>query len=162
MADDPKDTPATGDDPKPETGKPDAPDSDDVKAIKAALKKANKEAETFRLKVKELEDKEKSDSEKLSEKAADAEKRAQEAEIRAMRLEVAFEKGLKPAQAKRLVGTTKEELEEDADDFLASIAGDDKGKPGTKPTEDLKGGGDPTEDPLEMNPKKLADMVERY
>jgi hypothetical protein len=41
-----------------------------------------------------------------------------DAELRATRLEIAHEKGLTPAQAKRLVGATKEELEADADEIL--------------------------------------------
>jgi hypothetical protein len=53
-----------------------------------------------------------------AEKRAAAEERATQAELRAARLEVAAEKGLTPAQARRLVGTTKEELEADADQIL--------------------------------------------
>jgi hypothetical protein len=49
------------------------------------------------------------------------ERKAAEAETRAMRLEVAQAKGLNAAQAKRLQGTTREELERDADDLLAAF-----------------------------------------
>ncbi|AXH89415.1 hypothetical protein [Micromonospora aurantiaca] len=56
-----------------------------------------------------------------AEKRAAAEQRAEQAELRALRLEVAAEKGLTPAQAKRLVGATREELEADADDILATF-----------------------------------------
>lgn len=159
MADEPQD-PSVTDDKKPEAK--DEPKSDDLEAMKAALKKANKEAETFRRQLKEIEDKDKSESEKAAERAAMAEKRAQEAELRAMRLEVAVSKGLTPAQAKRLVGTTQEELEADADEFLESIRPDDNGKPPVgKPREDLRGGGAPSEEPEEMDPRKLAEMVPR-
>lgn len=51
-------------------------------------------------------------------KTAAEKDRADKAELKALRLEVAAEKGLKPSQAKRLVGTTKEELEADADEIL--------------------------------------------
>lgn len=159
MADEPQQPSETEEPKKPETGKP---DGDDIAAMKAALKKANKEAEAARLKLKEIEDKDKSESVKATERAEAAEKRAQEAELRAMRLEVATAKGLSAAHAKRLSGSTKEELEADADDFLESIKPDDKGTPPGKPREDLRGGGDPTEDPEEMDPRKLADMVPRY
>jgi hypothetical protein len=89
--------------------------------VKAALRKANKEAETLRLKLQEFEDRDKTEAQRLAERADAAEKRAIELETQAMRLEVAAEKGLTPAQAKRLVGSTREELESDADELLATF-----------------------------------------
>jgi hypothetical protein len=89
--------------------------------VKRALAKANKEAETLRLKLKEFEDRDKSEAEKLAERVDAAEKRAVEMEAAALRLEVAAEKGLSPAQAKRLVGTTRDELEADADELLTTF-----------------------------------------
>ena len=86
--------------------------------VKRALNKANKEAEQLRLKLKEYEDRDKTEQQKLAESQAAAEERAVAAELRASRLEVAAEKGLTPAQAKRLVGATREELEADADEIL--------------------------------------------
>src|SRR3954453_3126468 len=100
MADDPKDDPAK-DDPKdpPARGKP---TDDDVAELKAALRKANKEAETNRLKLKELEDKDKSESEKLTTRVAELEKDLVEANSRVTRYEVAIDKGLSKTQARRL------------------------------------------------------------
>jgi hypothetical protein len=86
--------------------------------VKRALNKANKEAEALRLKLKEFEDRDKSEQQKLTEAHAAAEKRAAEAELRATKLEIAADKGLTPAQARRLVGATREELEADAEDIL--------------------------------------------
>jgi hypothetical protein len=86
--------------------------------VKAALRKANKEAETLRLKLQEFEDRDKTEAQKLADRAESAERRAADVESRALRLEVAFEKGLTPGQAKRLVGSTREELEADADEVL--------------------------------------------
>lgn len=83
-----------------------------------ALRKANKEAETLRLKLKEFEDRDKSDLERANERAETAEKAAADHATAALRLAVAFEKGLTPAQAKRLVGSTQDELEADADEIL--------------------------------------------
>lgn len=71
--------------------------------------------------LQEIEDAQKSAEERASEALTNAEKRALEAESRALRLEVASEKGLTPAQAKRLVGSTREELESDADDLLENF-----------------------------------------
>ena len=72
-------------------------------------------------------------------------------------------KGLTPAQAKRLQGATRDELEADADDLLETFkpAEGVKPPPGGKPTERLTGGGDPTEEPVELDPRKLAAGVRR-
>ncbi len=50
-----------------------------------------------------------------------AEERAAKADLRALKVEVAFEKGLTQAQAKRLVGSTREELVADADEILVDF-----------------------------------------
>lgn len=57
----------------------------------------------------------------LEERVAEIERHAKESEARAMRAEVANAKGLTPTQAKRLIGTTREELEADADELLMDI-----------------------------------------
>lgn len=85
--------------------------------VKAALRKANKEAETLRLKLKDLEDRDKSETQRLTDRVEAAEKAASAHEATALRLSVASEKGLTAAQAKRLVGATRDELETDADDL---------------------------------------------
>lgn len=71
--------------------------------------------------LKEFEDRDKTEAQKMQDRAEAAEKRASDLESHAVRLEVAAEKGLTPAQAKRLVGTTREELIADADDLLATF-----------------------------------------
>lgn len=103
-------------------GKPENAQPDEVPpAVKAALRKANKEAETLRLRLKEFEDRDKSEAEKVAERLAAAEDRASKAETDLIRMEVAAAKGLTPAQAKRLVGATREELETDADELVATF-----------------------------------------
>jgi chromosome segregation ATPase len=97
-------------------------------ALRKQLEKARREAASYRTKVreleplaskaKELEDAGRSDLEKLTARAEQAERERAEATARALRLDVAFEKGLTPAQAKRLVGNSREELEADADEIL--------------------------------------------
>jgi hypothetical protein len=77
--------------------------------------KANAEAAQ---KLQTFEDRDKTEAQKLTERAEAAEKRAAQIEGRAMRLEVAAEKGLTPAQAQRLVGETREQLEADAEALL--------------------------------------------
>lgn len=168
---DPADPPAPQDPPQ------DPPQEGNVEELpqwaREALTKANKEAASYRTKVRELEplaskareaeEATKSEIQKANEQLAEAQRKAQEAELRAMRLEVATEKGLTKSQAKRLVGSTREELEVDADELLADFGGESKPPPpATKPSERLRGGGDPTEEPEEMDPRKLADSAVPY
>lgn len=68
-----------------------------------------------------LEEAKKTEQQRLEERAAKAEQDHQAAQTEAARLRVALEKGLTPAQAKRLVGTTEEELSADADELLADL-----------------------------------------
>ena len=89
-------------------------------------KRAKENAEAAK-KLAEIEDSKKSEIEKLTEQQQVAQKRAEEAELKALRLEVAASKGLTPAQAKRLVGGTIEELEADADELIATFAASDDG-----------------------------------
>lgn len=170
MADDPTndDKPDTSAKPDAGTDKPDLGDAGKraLDAERAARKAAEKQTADLAARLKEIEDRDKSDGEKQSERLAAAEKRANDAEARAMRLEIAATKGLTASQAKRLVGTTKEELEADADELLADFApanGGDESKPtpGGRPKERLRGGGDPTEEVEETDPRKLAEMVSR-
>lgn len=148
MADDPI-TPEPEKDPEP-TPEEDAPKpAADIPAeVKAALKKANKEAETLRLKLKEYEDRDKTEVDKLNERLALAERRALDAE----RLEVALDKGLTRTQAKRLVGSTREELEADADELIADLgppSEDPRPAPSRKPQEQLKPGSSDPDAPVE-------------
>lgn len=90
-------------------------------AMKEQLKAARaeaREAKAVKQRLSELEDRDKSDLEKATSRAEAAEKAAAGHELAATRLAVAFEKGLTPAQAKRLVGSSRDELEADADEVL--------------------------------------------
>jgi hypothetical protein len=96
--------------------------------LAAALKKANKDGERLRRRLKELEDRDKTEIQKATEKAAELEQKATAAELRALRLEVALEAGLPKALAARLQGSTVEELQKDAKELLA-FAGNGKPPP---------------------------------
>lgn len=104
----------------------------------------------------------KAELDKARAKQAEAETKAAEAEARADRAEVAAEKGLTPNQAKRLSGSTKEELLADADEFLKEFApakaegdedeGDEDGSGRTLPRSlALNNGGDPRP-PVDQEP----------
>lgn len=104
----------------------DAQKQDAPPEMKRALSKANKEAETLRLKLKEYEDRDKTNEQKLEERATAAEERATAAERAAAdvttqlaRYQVAVDKGLPAELAARLQGSTPEELAADADNLLA-------------------------------------------
>lgn len=138
------------------------------RAARKEAEKAAKEGKEAAAKLAELEDGNRSEIEKATAKAAEAERRAQEAEQRALRLEVAAEKGLTAKQAARLQGTTREDLEADADELLADFApaattDGDEGEqateappatkaPATRPKEALKSGAAPATTPPDVQP----------
>ena len=90
-----------------------------------AQAKANAEAAK---KLDELENAQKSEQQRLTERAEAAEKAAAEATSRLLRAEVAMEKGLPAALAARLTGTTKEDLEADAEQLLTLVTKPAPGK----------------------------------
>lgn len=124
----------------------DAAPKDEAKTFDADyVKKLRDEAAKYRTEAKanadaarklaDIEaDKAKADQ-TAAEREAAAEQRASQAEARAMRLDVAFEKGLTPAQAKRLVGDTRDALEADAEEILRDF-------PALKPDGRPKGNAD--------------------
>lgn len=143
---------------------------DEERAARREAEKARKDLETrlkelepLAAKAKQLEDSKKTETEKLGEKLTAAEKRAVDAEQKALRLEVAAAKGLTQAQAKRLVGATKEDLEADADDLLSSFGavdtsggkGSGAGK-GRTPVEKLRPGAMPTPPELTLGQQIAA------
>ena len=145
---------------------PDDAEEFDADRAKAKIAKANQEAKSLRQRLKELEPlaakaKEQEDAAKTveqrsAERLADAERRIAAAESRALRLEVAAEKGLTPNQAKRLAGSTREELEADADDLLETFPAapaQEATPPNGRPKERMRPGAVPSASPagVDMN-----------
>lgn len=153
---------------------------------RAAARAAKREADELRQRLDQLEDKDKSDVERLQGEVERLKGERDAANSRADRLDIAMQKGLTPAQARRLVGSTREELEADADEILEAFparrrdaddtddsnsSAADKGKsdrdgsapPSKRPTETLTGGREPNDTPSsdEMDPAKLAEFVPR-
>lgn len=94
-------------------------------------------------------DKSKGQLDKLLEKVSGLEERATKAEATALRADVAQAKGLTATQAKRLHGSTKAELEADADELLSMFKPADKdgdGK-GEKTEGEGEGKGDGSTEP---------------
>lgn len=119
-------------------------------------------------KVDEQEAANKSELDKMREQLETVTKAQVESDRKALRAEVAMAKGLTAAQAKRLAGDTREELEADADEILEAfpVATNDsstksKTVPTNRPKPDLKGGNEPDEGPVELDPAKLAEAVPR-
>jgi hypothetical protein len=90
--------------------------------MKRDKRAAEKRASDLESRLKEFEDRDKTEAQKLAERADAAERRAVEAEASLARFQVALEEGLTPSQAKRLVGTTVEELRADAQELKADLA----------------------------------------
>ena len=98
-----------------------APDPAELERLRAALAKANKEAEKNRLRLKEVDDAKLSEIEKAR---RDAEEAAQElANLRrdTLRQKVALDTGLPAKWVARLHGDTEEELAADAAEILADL-----------------------------------------
>ncbi len=169
LADPPDDPPA--DPPEPD-GLEDLPVPDDADdATKALIKKRNGELAGLRARAKAAEAdaeawrKHKNDQkpivDRLTGERDDHKSKAEKLAAELLRRDIADEKGLTAAQAKRLVGSTREELLADADAFLAETGGE-TAAPSRRPTERLRPGtGTPSEEPDEMDPAKLADTIPR-
>lgn len=163
--DDKKDKPATGDDDGMATDagkKALQAERDRVKALEAELKDLKPLAEA----AKRAEEEKLGEVEKLTKQLSEATAKADAATAKADRYEVALEKGLNLTRAKRLVGSSRDELVADADELLADLGpadGKDRKdtKPPTdKPSERLSGGGDPDQPPA-VNVRKVVDSIPR-
>jgi hypothetical protein len=145
------------------------PDTDDLgdsgKKALAAERKARRDAERqlkdMADRLAAIEDAEKTETQRLADKLSEAEARATQAEANALRLQVAQSKGLSAAQAKRLVGSTQEELEADADEILEAFPAQGATPPPDEaPRPDLRGGNDPTGDePVDV--RTVVDSIPR-
>jgi len=119
-------------------------------------------------KLADMEDADKSELQKATDRAAAAEKLAAGSEARATRYEVAAELGIYAKHLKYLTGSTKEEIEESGkgilDDFpeaYGQSGTDADKKTPTRPKERLRSGAVPDEEPDETDPHKLAASVPR-
>lgn len=98
-----------------------AQDTTDWKAEARKWESRSKENASAAQKLADIEESQKSDLQKSEDRAARAEKLAADSASDATRARVALEKGLTPAQEKRLIGSTREELLADADVLLTDL-----------------------------------------
>lgn len=119
---------------------------------------------------KKLEDEGKSDSDKVSEQLAALQKQLEEeksarekSEAEALRLRVATAKGLNETQARRLQGSTQDELEADADELIAAFGGKKDDKPGTagRPKEKLSAGASNDDDDTDISQEEADKVAEK-
>lgn len=99
----------------------DAPDKAELARIRAALAKANKEAETFRLKLKAVDDEKLSEIEKAKRDATEAAQELANLRRDSLRQKVALDAGLPAKWVGRLIGDSEEDLAADAAAILADL-----------------------------------------
>lgn len=92
-----------------------------LKALQAERARAAKAEADFKALQQQIEDSKKTAEQKAADDIAAARAEASQAAARALRYEVAAAKGLDLALAARLTGSTKEELEADADALMTLI-----------------------------------------
>lgn len=95
--------------------------AEEAARIRAALAKANKQSEHWRLKVKEADDAKLSEIEKAQRDAADATQKLATIERDNLLKTVALAEGVPAKWVNRLVGDTEEELVADARSILADL-----------------------------------------
>lgn len=110
-----------------------------------------------------------SENKALRERATAAEKKAQTAEelerkatdlsTANLRLEVGYELGLPLSLAKRLQGSTKEEMVADAEALVELVT--PKAPASRRPAEQLRGGGQPEREPEETDLRKIGERMFR-
>lgn len=118
-------------------------------------------------KLREYEDKDKSESQRLQEALGEHQTRAEKAEAALRRREVAEARAPEHATvaqikavAKRLHGDSDDDLETDADELFGLLAPEPR-RVASRPQERLRGGGEPDDEPEETDPRKLADLIPR-
>ena len=108
----------------PQDGEPKVFDEVYVKRLRAEAAEWRTKAragESAATRLAELEESNKSESQRLEERAVAAQRDRDAAVRQSLVYEVALAKGLAPDLAKRIVGSTREELEADADAVLALV-----------------------------------------
>jgi hypothetical protein len=97
------------------------PDAGELDRLRAALAKANKEAEKNRLRLKEVDDAKLSEIEKAQRDAAEAAQELTNLRRDSLRQKVALDAGLPAKWVGRLQGDSEEDLRADALEILADL-----------------------------------------
>lgn len=145
---DPQDAPQEGDDPQ-EPGDGDRFDPD--KALEK-IRKLNSEAANLRKRLKDEQGK--------NANAGEKDTRITALEAENLRLRVGAKHGLPAALIDRLQGVTEEEILADAEKLL-DLVSPAKRPPTARPTERLRGGTEPTQEPEETDVSKIGERMFR-
>lgn len=132
-------------------------EADKWKALSRKHEGQAKSNATAAEKLKEMEDANKSEIDKVTSKATEASKRADAAEAKATRYEVAHEKQVPTKLMKFLTGQTREEIEASADELLEATKPDTGANSSGKPREKLRSGASDVEDT--GDDKSIADVL---
>lgn len=163
----------TADDTDTGNGAGDNPDSNGLaaagrKALDAerrTRRDAEKRAKDLETRLKAIEDRDKSETERLTETNAQLTRDLTAATVAGARMKVALAKGLTATQAKRLVGDTEEDLALDADELLADLGERTPSgpPPGGRPREQLKpGNGDPDVPADDLDIRAIGERMFRH
>jgi len=152
-----------------EQPEPDKDPAEEAEKWKALARKheaqAKKNADAAK-RLEEIEEAQKSEQERLAEQADKAAKRAAQAELDALRYQVAFEKGLSAELMEFLNGESREDLEAKADKlarYQPIQQQEDEGQePPRRPRERMRPGATPSAEPEETDPRKLAAQLPRF
>lgn len=98
-------------------------------AAERQAKVAQKQLDSLSAQLKAIEDRDKTEAQKLAERAEAAERDASGAKLELMRYRVAAEKKLPARLAARLHGATEEEMKADADALLEDLGPQKQGPP---------------------------------
>lgn len=134
-------------------------------AERSARRAAEKAAAEAQAKVKEYEDRNKSELERLTEAATAAKAEADAARAEALRLRVAADTGLPADLHEFLVGDDEEQLRAKAQKLLAATAATEPRRPAPDPTQGVKPGvGAPDQlthaDLARMSPAQINEALE--
>jgi hypothetical protein len=121
--------------------------------IRAALKKANKEAETLRLKLQQFEDAQKSEAQKLAERAEQAERERDALRVESLCARIAIAKGVPPDLLEFLTATDEDELNAQAERLMARLASTEAARPKVDVDQGARPG------PLALNGDPLLDSL---
>jgi len=106
---------------------------DEVRKLRAEARRYRLERNDAQAKLKERDDRDKTELQRLQDEAQAATRRAETAELAALRGETAAKFGIPSEDAHRLQGDTREALVEDAKAFAKRLGLDDTGNGGGRP-----------------------------
>lgn len=132
-----------------------------IKKQREAEKAANDRAKALEAKLKEFEDRDKSEAQKLAEAKDTAVQEAAAAKTELIRLRVAMKYGLAEDDLDLLGTGTDEEIEKRAKRLAELTKVEEPEDPKRRPRERLRPGAAPTSDPEPNDPASLAGQVSR-